>query len=275
MFNIDLSREFQDALLDAQSWPRNAIIKTIGTYPKTLAKLQSRLGDIKQELFEDCPSEWEVPIRDLDAGSETTVDKCNVHDQARLLEWFGLAYTAKVGNVPMDSVVAAKKDPKCRFICIYGRHSRSKLKLSREMFACIMAFHQVMPAFLDFVSVFGQRSEPTDLRFSAFREQVVLSVVNGNLEIQQRFKALTDKNARPQDKSFGMPEECFRSSLSAHLMYCHWSAEDWRWHISWLERAVDKESIMPVLGPSGLGHAHKTYTPQDIQDLQIWEEKAR
>lgn len=235
-------------------------------------------------------------------------------------------------------------------------HSRSKLKLTRAMLGDILTFHQVMPAFLDFLYVFGQQSEPADLQFSGFREQVVLSsppsdlvqpglersgqhyqvcynlrgvtlieenkhdimenvwsirqavfhhqfdvlngnilwiTVKGNLEIQQRFKALTDKNARPQDKSFATTEDCFRSSLSAHLMYCYWATEDWRWHIKWLERVVDKQvsfdmtsaveslvinsikHIMSVLGPSGTGYAHKTYTAQDIQDLQIWEERTR
>lgn len=183
-------------------------------------------------------------------------------------------------------------------------HSRSKLKLTRAMLTDILTFHQVMPSFLEFLYVFGQQSEPADLQFSGFREQVVLSnppsdliqpglgrsgmhyqicynlrgvalaeenradfmdnvwsirqavfhhqfdvlngntlwiVIKGNLEIQQRFKALTDKNARPQDKSFATTEDCFRSSLSAHLMYCYWATEDWRWHIKWLERAVDKQ----------------------------------
>lgn len=183
-------------------------------------------------------------------------------------------------------------------------HSRAKLKLTKAMLLDILTFHQVMPAFLDFLYMFGQQSEPTDLQFSGFREQVVLTnppnglvhtslgrsgrhyqicynlkcvalkvenksnflmnewsirqavfhhqfdivngntlwiVVKGNLDIQQRFKAMTDTNARPQDKSFGTPEECLRSSLSAHLMYCHWATEDWRWYIGWLEKAVDAE----------------------------------
>lgn len=77
-----------------------------------------------------------------------------------------------------------------------------------------------------------------------------LDVVNGNtlwmvtkggLDIQGRFKELTGKNARPEDKSFGDLDECFRSSLSAHLLFCHWSTEDWRGYIKWLEDVVDRE----------------------------------
>lgn len=35
-----------------------------------------------------------------------------------------------------------------------------------------------------------------------------------------------------------------------------------------------KQSDLVVLGPRGVGHAHKYYRPQDVQSLQIWEEKA-
>lgn len=67
-------------------------------------------------------------------------------------------------------------------------------------------------------------------------------VTKGGLDIQQRFKRLTGKDARPEDTSFGSVEECFRSSLSAHLLFCHWSTEDWRGYIKWLEEVVNKEA---------------------------------
>lgn len=38
-----------------------------------------------------------------------------------------------------------------------------------------LSYHQVMPVYLDFISVFGQQSRPRDLRFSGFREQTLLS----------------------------------------------------------------------------------------------------
>jgi hypothetical protein len=37
-----------------------------------------------------------------------------------------------------------------------------------------MTYHQVMPAYLDFMFVFGSQSDANDLRFSGFREQVQL-----------------------------------------------------------------------------------------------------
>ncbi|KAI1775400.1 hypothetical protein F4818DRAFT_416492 [Hypoxylon cercidicola] len=336
MSYINFSYNFQHALLNSFSYPKNTILRKIDTYPKFLGKAEDLLSEKECDLFEDRHTEWEIPIRDLDDAS--VVDKCNIQSLEMLHQWLGLRIQVSASSSPLAVVTGMKEDPKCRFVCIYGMHSRSKLKLTRAMLVDILTFHQVMPDFLDFLYVFGQKSEPLDLQFSGFREQVVLSnppgdlvqpglgrsgkhyqicynlkgvalseenkedimenmwsirqaafhhqfdvvngnalwiVIKGNLEIQQRFKALTDRNARPQDKSFGNAEDCFRSSLSAHLLYCHWAIEDWRWYIRWLERVVDKQHIMSVLGPSGVGYAHKTYTAQDIQDLQIWEERTR
>jgi hypothetical protein len=42
------------------------------------------------------------------------------------------------------------------------------------MFLRILSYHQVMPSYLDFISVFGVQWEPRDLRFSGFREQLIL-----------------------------------------------------------------------------------------------------
>jgi len=67
-------------------------------------------------------------------------------------------------------------------------------------------------------------------------------VTKERLDIQQRFKELTGPRGREEDKSFDTPEECFRSSLSAHLLYCQWSTEDWRWYIRWLEEAVETKA---------------------------------
>lgn len=95
-------------------------------------------------------------------------------------------------------------------------------------------------------------SDPTadeySIRQAAFYHR--LDVVNGNSlwivtkggsDIQERFKELTGKKARAEDKSFGSPEECFRSSLSTHLLFCHWSTEDWRGYIRWLEYVIELE----------------------------------
>ncbi|KXH25931.1 hypothetical protein CSAL01_04485 [Colletotrichum salicis] len=97
-------------------------------------------------------------------------------------------------------------------------------------------------------------------------------VAKGGVDIQQRFKELTGPNARPEDRSFGNSQKCLRSSLSAHLLFCHWSTEDWRGYIKWLEYVVDVETTMAVIGPTDEGSHHHIYTAADIQRLHAYRE---
>jgi hypothetical protein len=203
-----------------------------------------------------------------------------------------------------------------RFSFLFAGDSRSPLKINRTMLVRILSFHQVMPGYLDFISVFGQQSHSRDLRFSGFREQTLLSkpisglsmpdlgrsgrqyqlcynlksvtcrspantpakrkewsirqaafhhqfdveqgtalwiVTKGNLDLKEQVQGLTGKDGRPEDRDFGTPEECFKSSLAVHLLYCHWSTEAWRWYLQWLEDVVDQNvSISHVLAASRL-----------------------
>lgn len=189
---------------------------------------------------------------------------------------------------------------------IHAEHSRDQLRITRSMLAQILTYYQVMPAYLDFMFVFGAQSDLRDLRFSGFREQTMIKhpargptmprrsgrqfqlcynlkgvtlnkstvepvkpsewsirqaailhqfdvvhgttlwiVTKGRLDVYERFKELTGRDGRIEDKSFADMYECFRSSLAAHLMYCHWSTEDWRWYIRWLENQFEMQ-VRPV-----------------------------
>ena len=48
----------------------------------------------------------------------------------------------------------------------------------------ILSYHQVMPSYLDFISVFGLQIEQRDLQFSGFRSQVTIRDREQPLEIQ-------------------------------------------------------------------------------------------
>lgn len=83
-------------------------------------------------------------------------------------------------------------------------------------------------------------------RLDIERGNTLWIVTKGGIDIEERFIELTGDDARPEDKSFETPEQCFRSSLSTHLLFCHWSTEDWRGYIKWLESQADAEvSRMP------------------------------
>ena len=57
----------------------------------------------------------------------------------------------------------------------WAAHSQARLKTTRKMLVRTLTYHQVMPGYLNFVSVFGQQTKPHNARFSGFREQTVLS----------------------------------------------------------------------------------------------------
>lgn len=86
-------------------------------------------------------------------------------------------------------------------------------------------------------------------RFDVVSGNTVWIVTKGRTDLYERFKELTGKNARPEDRAFQTPEECLRSSLSAHLLFCHWATEEWRAYIKWLEEIIQQQvrcSFLPA-----------------------------
>ena len=173
------------------------------------------------------------------------------------------------------------------------------------MLVRLLSYHQVMPSFLDFLTVFGVHKHSRDQRFSGFREQILLSpgnslkvgalgrsgnqyqlcynlksvarwtepgqlmpsedhwsirqgafhhqfdvekgtslwiITRSGLDIKQRIEDLTGKDGRIEDKKFDTPNECLRSSLAVHLLLCHWSTENWRIYLQWLEDTIEDEA---------------------------------
>jgi hypothetical protein len=56
-------------------------------------------------------------------------------------------------------------------------HSRAALNVSQKMLLRLLSFHQVMPEYLDSISVFGQAVETRGMRFSGFADQINLSPI--------------------------------------------------------------------------------------------------
>ncbi|KAI9744664.1 MAG: hypothetical protein M1818_002193 [Claussenomyces sp. TS43310] len=287
----------------------------------------------------------------LEACPDGGLEKTDVVDEMTLKEWLGdRSSSAPVG------MLATKKDPRCRFIFITADSSRKPLKITRAMLVRILSYHQVMTGYLDFLFVFGSQSEARDLRFSGFREQVLLGkpsrapqirslgrsgrqfqlsynlkavarksspevglseqqwsirqaafhhqfdveegtalwiVTQGHLTIKDRVQEMTAVHGRPEDRDFGSPDKCFRTSLTTHLLYSHWSTEEWRWYIQWLEEVIDKEvsdsstrqfdfmilsanripqTELAIIGTRGV-MVEYAYTPNDIQIVQHREDK--
>jgi hypothetical protein len=60
-------------------------------------------------------------------------------------------------------------------------------------------------------------------------------------DVQDYIEDFTGRNAKPEDKSFRTLEECFNSTLSIHLLLCHWSVKNWRKYLRWLEDRMKQE----------------------------------
>ena len=78
-------------------------------------------------------------------------------------------------------------------------------------------------------------------QFDVLEGTTLWIVTQGELHIKKRVEDLTGVKGRPEDRAFNTPEDCFKSSLAVHLLYCHWSAEEWRWYIQWLEEIIDQK----------------------------------
>ena len=94
----------------------------------------------------------------------------------------------------------------------------------------------------------AKRKKEWSIRQAAFHHQfdveegtTLWMITKGDLDLKSRVQDMTGKDGRPEDRAFGTPEECFKSSLAVHLLYSHWSTEDWRWYIQWLEDVVDEQ----------------------------------
>ncbi|KAF2811554.1 uncharacterized protein BDZ99DRAFT_414029 [Mytilinidion resinicola] len=322
---------FQTSFSNSTSYPENLIHRGTSTYPTALKAYRKRLDDVSPKLLLHSETHAEVPIIDLCSELGNKIQGRYVNTTAKLTSVLGIESRPNPAAATQNDIVATKRDPKCRFIYFYGPHSRARLRATRDILSQILTCHQVMPAYLDFMFVFGSQSEPRDLRFSGFREQTALwdpprgqavtdlgrsgrqyqlcynlkcvtlkakneedpsltewsirqaaihhqfdvvygttlwIVTTGHSDLENRFRELTGKDGRPEDKSFDTLEECFRSSLSAHLLYCHWSTEEWRWYIGWIEEVMDEKTFGAVFSPT-----HRQYKPHHIQDLQQWEDK--
>lgn len=82
-------------------------------------------------------------------------------------------------------------------------------------------------------------------RFDVENGSTLWVVTKGGDDLLDRYEELVGEEGRREDKQFDSPREALISSLSVHLMYCHWSTEDWRWYIRWLEEVIEHEVPHP------------------------------
>ncbi|KAL8998394.1 MAG: hypothetical protein Q9169_002522 [Polycauliona sp. 2 TL-2023] len=304
---------FKHSYQNFETYPRN--ICNHNVYLGILQAYANRLDAAASRLLIGSEADALVPFRDLFSASQGPATH-NILDDGALKKWLGDQSSIDPLTSQCCGAVVTKADPKCRFIFMTGGNSRKPLKISKRMLTRILTYHQVMPAYLDFIFVFGLSNSARELRFSGFREQLTLSdgamcynlkgvacissenpvqwsirqaaihhqfdveegkalwiITKGDLEIKDRVKALTGKDGRVKDRAFEDPESSFTSSLAVHLLNCHWSTEEWRWYIQYLEDAIEDETEVAIHGRRGHGAASRVYIPSDLQTLQIYQDK--
>lgn len=90
----------------------------------------------------------------------------------------------------------------------------------------------------------------------------------GSLDLEERFKEVTDQDDRPEDRCFDTPLAAFRSSLAIHAMMIHWASESWRWYLQWLDEEIEKETGRLTSESRVPSKSRKWYQAQDLQQLQ-------
>ncbi|KAG8156584.1 hypothetical protein KVR01_013535 [Diaporthe batatas] len=157
---------FQASYLERESYPRNlAINGAARDYVKILE-------NASEKLFQD--TTLDVRFRDLlkNDGNSEDLDKKYIQTEAALSQHLGVRVIPDPTDIHKKTVVGSLKDPKCRFVYIYGEHSRARLRISRSMLLELLTWHQIAPAYVDFMLVFGMKPDSSDLLFGGFRAQV-------------------------------------------------------------------------------------------------------
>ena len=78
-------------------------------------------------------------------------------------------------------------------------------------------------------------------RFDILKGTAVWIITSADLGLKKRIEELTEKTGMGQDRQFQTPEQCLKSSLTVHLLLCHWAYETWRPYFLWLDGTVEDE----------------------------------
>ncbi|TVY83100.1 hypothetical protein LSUE1_G005916 [Lachnellula suecica] len=153
----------------SEVYPNNLLYQD--TYDHILADHIERLDAQESRIFCE-ESKSGLDIRDYD-GSIKCFEDIRNHNYADLQEYFS------------GKPSAYREDPQCRFVFVHAPHSRERLRVTRRMLLFVLTYHQVFPAFLDFLYPFGKQRYAQDFQFSAFHHDDRLSLNERGLCIQE------------------------------------------------------------------------------------------
>ncbi|KAM7187241.1 hypothetical protein V8F33_011332 [Rhypophila sp. PSN 637] len=208
---IQLPDDLVASLLDFSKYPLP--IATGSVYDPALITLRQRLNRKQAKLYTQGPNDIVIPVREIvNTDGQFKVTKRNLLTETKVKEWIGDTYEPEPNDpARFRGALATKPDATCRFIFLISDCALAPLELTRDALLRILAYHQVMPNYIDFLLVYGAQEEDHELRYSGFRTRTTLSnphaghVVPGlqrsgcQYEMCFNLKAVSRKEENPKD----------------------------------------------------------------------------
>ncbi|KAF7531297.1 hypothetical protein G7054_g8991 [Neopestalotiopsis clavispora] len=162
---VTVSDAFSNSYSQLDKYPLRLVLRD--TYGLSKLKLvRNRIKERAQDLFVEDPT---IPVAIKDVHRDGTAEKVNLYGDAEIQEWIG-------DTSDVDSLIATKKDPRCRFVFLLSDSVTSPLSISAKSASRLMTYHQVSPNFFDFLDVYGSiTADNRELRFSGFRSELYLT----------------------------------------------------------------------------------------------------
>ncbi|KAH0271667.1 hypothetical protein KCU91_g7229, partial [Aureobasidium melanogenum] len=107
-------------------------------------------------------------------------------------------------------------------------------------------------------------------QFDVVQGTALWIVTKGRDDLLKRFDEFAKSSAA---HSYDTLEHSFENSLEVHLIFCRWSAEDWRQYIDWLEDDLEFNTDLALYGSQELKATRETYESRDMQEIQVRKEK--
>ncbi|KAK4214764.1 hypothetical protein QBC37DRAFT_460742 [Rhypophila decipiens] len=173
--SIFVPESFHDSCLFWSEYPLNIIDKAL--YGRRLHGYRRRLLIIAPTALAQDPANVRIPI--IDISDALAITSCDIRNTKDLREWLGDTYEQNpINPAKWTGKLVSKKDPRARFVFLVNSRDSKRLDLRLEDLVCLGSYHQVMPDYMDFLSVYGVRGSgkvAAGLRFTGFRSRLVCS----------------------------------------------------------------------------------------------------
>ncbi|KAF2400194.1 hypothetical protein EJ06DRAFT_420307 [Trichodelitschia bisporula] len=113
-------------------------------------------------------------------------------------------------------------------------------------------------------------------QFDVLEGTAVWIVTESQHDVQDLVKEMAGELLNKDPKAFSTLGDCFRTSLSTHLLCCQWAAGEWRWYIQWIEGLVHQEIRLGNTSAEFRGRRNvRNYTTDNLQNLQFYEDRTK